>query len=253
MFPPVIVLLIELLSTQSVGMGELALPLSAFSRYVPYIAADASLVAAAILCFVGTANPGAALEALRKLREEKAMARKLREGEEKAKKAKARKPLVISKKEREQELRGEMPWLPEHRAQRKPVEEKIPLPSSRKPEAPKPEESLEEPEFREEPPRKKLDHGDVDEFIRQLHAEDAEKRIEAAQTLGRMEDPKGLEPLIGALGDPEIAVREAAALALESVGRYDLDLLKISHKNEKDEQKKEKLGEIITALTGREE
>ena len=253
MFPPVIVLIIEVLSTQSTGTGEIALPLSAFSRFIPYIAADASLLVAAVLCFLGTADPRAAMEALKKFREEKAVARKLKESKKEAKKAGERKPLVISRKEKEKELREEMPWLPEHREQRKPVEEKIPLPSSHKPERPQPQESLEEHEFPREPPRRKLDIGDVDEFIKQLHDEDAEKRVEAARTLGDMEDAKALDPLIEALGDPEIAVREAAALALEHVGRYDLDLLKISHHNEKDEQKRERLGEIIAALTGHEE
>ncbi len=252
-FPPVMVLLIEMLSTRSVGMGELALPLSAFSRYIPYIAADLSLAAAAVLCFLGTQKPGAALEALRKLREEKAMTRKLKERDKVTRKKKERKPLVINKKEREKELREEMPWLPERKAQRKPVEEKIPLHSSHKPGRPEPDRTLEEPEFAQEPAPEKVDYGDVDVFIKQLQDEDAGRRIEAAQTLGKIEDARGLEPLIAALGDSEVAVREAAALALESVGRFDLDLLKISHKNEKDEQKKEKLGEIITALTGREE
>jgi HEAT repeat protein len=88
----------------------------------------------------------------------------------------------------------------------------------------------------------------ADDLIKVLRDPEPQNRLEAARALGRLEDPKGLEPLIESLGDSHRSVRSAAAAALEMIGKLDLDLLKIAHKKEKDEDKKQRLGQVIENL-----
>jgi tetratricopeptide (TPR) repeat protein len=247
--PPAMVLLIEFLSTRSVGAGSIALPLSAFSRYIPYVAADASLVAAIVLYFVGTSSPGMQIEFLARRKADKsAAARRETTG-----------PMVLTRPKPKDEL----PWLPED----KPAPESKPKPKtqleseldealagaakilgSSGPEQPAVDIDFREPSVPGAAPPDMSDVKAAEDLVKFLRDPEPGMRIEAARALGRLEDPKGLEPLIEALGDPQASVRSAAAAALEMIGRSDLDLIKIAHKKEKDETRKQKLGEVIDSL-----
>jgi len=60
---------------------------------------------------------------------------------------------------------------------------------------------------------------DVDGLVRALAPEnDYDVREAAADALGEIGDPRAVEPLIAALGDPDGDVREAAAEALGTIG-----------------------------------
>ncbi len=58
----------------------------------------------------------------------------------------------------------------------------------------------------------------VNALIGRLKDDDADVRVAAAQSLGKLEDPRAVPGLIGALRDPEAKVRAAAA---ESLGQFD--------------------------------
>jgi hypothetical protein len=261
--PPFMVLLIELLSTQSVGTGLLALPLSGFSRYIPYIMGHASLAAAVALCFVGSATPEVSLMFLARRRADRTATRQVQ-----------RKPLVMGKT-KEALLKEELPWLP---SDKKPLESvktgghteppsEGPLldPGLRTFKSEKKEEKTDSVKPEEQPETDTPDDPAILEMLRQegrdtvaaddlgrlLAEAEPEMRIEAARALGVLGDPRGLEPLIEALDDANEGVRIAAAEALEKVGHSDLDLLKIAHKKEKDPAKKELLSEIIAKTSGR--
>jgi hypothetical protein len=47
-----------------------------------------------------------------------------------------------------------------------------------------------------------------------------ERRIMAVRLLGRIHDPRALETLVSALGDPELDVREVAAAAVPKLGKH---------------------------------
>ncbi len=53
------------------------------------------------------------------------------------------------------------------------------------------------------------------------HGEDFRVRLQAALELGKSADPDALEPLVGALHDPNASVRTAAAAALKELGDPD--------------------------------
>jgi len=54
----------------------------------------------------------------------------------------------------------------------------------------------------------------VDRYAKELKSRDVNTRVEAAEGLGDMEMAEAIEPLVGALGDRDVSVREAAANAL---------------------------------------
>jgi len=257
--PPFMVLMIEFFSTQSVGTGSLALPLSAFSRYIPFIAANASFAAAVVLCFLGSDSPAASMLFLSKRKEDRIAAR-----EEKSS------PLVVGKT-REALLKEELPWLP---ASKPPVEDRpetekkdesiVDKPSRKKgQEEHTGEERMKEHEEQQEvsPPEPApepflSEDGSVmaaDDVGKILRDPEPQRRIDAAKALGALGDARALEPLIDALNDSDERVREAAGKSLEKVGKLDIDLLKIAHKKEKDAEKKSVLQTIIANITGRTE
>jgi HEAT repeat protein len=55
----------------------------------------------------------------------------------------------------------------------------------------------------------------IDDFVKKLESDDAEKRLEAVKSLGATKDNKAVEYLIGALGDSDMRVR---AKALDMLG-----------------------------------
>lgn len=52
----------------------------------------------------------------------------------------------------------------------------------------------------------------------QLMSTNDERRMEAAKKLGALGNPRAVEPLIAALGDPNVRVRKCAAEALGKIG-----------------------------------
>jgi tetratricopeptide (TPR) repeat protein len=239
--PPAMVLLTELLSTHSVGIGTIALPVSAFSRFIPYLAADVSIGIAVVLCFVGSQSLTVSTLFLSKRREDRLDAKRERG-----------KPLVVGRT-RKALLKEKLPWLPTPKPQAKTTEKKPAaageLPRDSVPAEPQAGE-------KEKPVSDagagKPESGDVmaaDDYIKLLGDPRPEWRIEAARALGECGEARGLESLIEALSDSDEKVCEAAAQALEKVGKSDLDLLKIAIKKEKNEMKKAKLNEIVTKIT----
>jgi len=53
----------------------------------------------------------------------------------------------------------------------------------------------------------------IDDFVKRLESEDAEKRLEAVKSLGTSKDPKATEYIIQAIGDPDVRV-QVKAIAL---------------------------------------
>jgi len=52
--------------------------------------------------------------------------------------------------------------------------------------------------------------GSIDDFVKKLESDDAEKRLEAVKSLGATKDTKAVEYVIGALGDGDMRVRAKA-------------------------------------------
>jgi HEAT repeat protein len=70
--------------------------------------------------------------------------------------------------------------------------------------------SLKERDLSSPPPK----DGRVEHYLRALHSKVAGKRRQAASTLGKLGDPRAVEPLIRALQDQSFGVRSCAALSL---------------------------------------
>jgi HEAT repeat protein len=54
-------------------------------------------------------------------------------------------------------------------------------------------------------------------IVESLEVKDSRVREAAAKALGRMGDPRAVDPLVNALGDPQSGVRDAAAVALKNL------------------------------------
>jgi len=85
-------------------------------------------------------------------------------------------------------------------------------------------------------------------LVKALADKDAAVRVQAALSLGRIRDKKAIEPLIQVLRDRVQGVVEAAAEALESIGKPALEPVKDALGREKDGQTKATLKEVIEEI-----
>jgi HEAT repeat protein len=69
----------------------------------------------------------------------------------------------------------------------------------------------------------------IDDFIKKLSSEDAEKRLEGVKQLGATRDPKAVEYLIQALGDSDVRVRVKSVESLGEMRATDATQVLIQH------------------------
>ena len=86
-------------------------------------------------------------------------------------------------------------------------------------------------------------------YLRMLSDENPGNRWKAADSLGRLKDPRGTDPLIDALFDEDVRVRVKVAWALGSIGdpRALAPLRQLYRMERQDQQ--EIIGEAIEAIT----
>jgi HEAT repeat protein len=69
----------------------------------------------------------------------------------------------------------------------------------------------------------------IDDYVRNLGSEDADKRLQAVKSLGASKDSKAVEHLIGALGDPDMRVQAKSVDLLGELRATDATQVLIQH------------------------
>lgn len=70
---------------------------------------------------------------------------------------------------------------------------------------------------------------DIDDYVRKLNSEEPEKRLESVKSLGESKDPKAVEYLVQALGDPDMRVKAKAIDTLGDLRATDATPVLIQH------------------------
>lgn len=70
---------------------------------------------------------------------------------------------------------------------------------------------------------------DIDDYVRKLNSEEPEKRLESVKSLGDSKDPKAVEYLVQALGDPDMRVKAKAIDTLGDLRATDATPVLIQH------------------------
>jgi hypothetical protein len=69
----------------------------------------------------------------------------------------------------------------------------------------------------------------IDEYVRRLNGDDPEQRLEAVRSLEESKDPKAIEYLVQALGDPDMRIKAKAIDALGNLRATDATPVLVQH------------------------